>query len=562
MPLRILAIGVCCVVVLFSLGCSREREPREARLDSNQEAAARSAQDHSSEESRTDSIAVVDREVDSAEQAGEPVEQNEALAKRDDESVERIEVAAEQKANDWKGEDRPWTSKGVFSVNRPLDFERLASGIRQKYELEELDDPRLELDELLRLFEGGDSSVVFDLGLFLAYGDDLINDSARALEFFEEAAADGEARALAELGRLYLVGLGVPKDAALAESYFRQAMDEGDPEGAFLLGTGNRIGLFENSDTEKGMAYLETAAASGHDAAAIALLFVALDLRQFAEQTNGDKAEARKLALEQLATYGDMEKWLLEASDTGDFNSINALGRYYTAMQDTEKMESAYETAAELGSFFALNRLIDLRARELENPEFRDSMKELVSIHLEKEGSNISQVRFMMALLESFTASDAESKARIKELLEDAAANRHDKSFIALSEIESGEPELKAIIRAHLLKNDEAYLRKVKIKGKSKTGDGEYGSPTVPQLVNAVVPRYPAELKAEGIIGEVRVEFFVDREGRVYGVEAMESTHPAFSKSAIEAISSYDFSPAPNAERDATRFSLRLRFDP
>lgn len=552
MTLLIQSIGLSCIVVIFSLGCSPESESRRTKLNTDQE-VDRAVLDHSASHVRTNSPVAVEEELSHVDQAERPFEQsNDRMGQNGD--------YAGQGSNEWKKEDRPWTTAEVFSIIRPLDFDRLASGIRQKYELEELDDPRLELEELLRLFEAGDSSVVFDLGLFLAYGDDMILDPVRAIEFFEEAAINGEVRALAELGRMYLVGLGVSRDATRAESYFRQAMERGDPEGAFLLGASNRLGLLEDSDEEMGMAYLETAAEYGHDAAAIALLFVNIETDGYSKLSNDEKTEAKRLARERLTSYTYMEKWLLDAAETGDVNSINALARYYSVFRDRDKTLSAYETAAELGSFIALNKLIDIRARELRNPEFRDSMKELVSIHIEKGGPRLGEMKFLMALLEGFTASNAESSAKIKELLGDAKTLGHNKSFVAMSLIESGEPAPKALMTAKWMNAEDAYLRRIEIGGQSNSGEGEYGSPTVPKLVEAVEHKFPAELNAESITGEVRVEFLVDKNGRISRIEAVESTHPAFAESAIEAISKYRFSPAPGMETDAVKFSILVEY--
>ena len=553
MALRIQTIGLSCAIVLFVIGCSPVRKPAETQPN------AASEKEHTALKlAETTSI----ESAEAIEESENSVQQTELSDDPSEKDAELDGDRADERSKHWKAKDKPWTSTEVLSISRPLDFDELASGIREKYELEALNDPRLELEELLRLFEAGDSSVVFDLGLFLAYGEDVIFDPARAIEFFEEAALNGESRALSELGRMHLVGLGIAPDATRAENYFRQAMEQGDPEGAFLLGASNRLELLENSDKEMGMEYLETAAEFGHDAAAIALLFVSSEIDGYSQLSDAEKKEARELARERIASYSKMEQWLLDAAETGEVNSINALARYYSSLNQKDKALSAYETAAELGSFAALSKLIDLRLLDLRDAGFRDSMKELVSIHLENGGPKLAQMKFKMALLESFTAKNAESRARVQELLEDAKSLWYDKSFVAMSLIESGEPPLKAIVMAQKMSDEDAYLRRVQIRRESNAESGEWGSPDVPQVIRTAAPVYPSELKAEALSGTVRVQFFVDRGGRVYGVEAIESTHPAFSKSAVEAVSNFVFSAPPNMKGAAVKFQISLEFKP
>ena len=67
---------------------------------------------------------------------------------------------------------------------------------------------------------------VYLLGL---YG--VEQDSAKALEWLEKAAAQGYARSLFWLGLLYETGDGVKKDLPKAKELFKQACDKGVEEG-------------------------------------------------------------------------------------------------------------------------------------------------------------------------------------------------------------------------------------------------------------------------------------------------------------------------------------------
>ncbi len=56
-------------------------------------------------------------------------------------------------------------------------------------------------------------------------------------------------------------------------------------------------------------------------------------------------------------------------------------------------------------------------------------------------------------------------------------------------------------------------------------------------------PVYPFSLKANGISGEVIVEFVVDERGRVVNPRILRSTHPDFETATLNAVSKWRFEP-------------------
>ena len=73
--------------------------------------------------------------------------------------------------------------------------------------------------------------------------------------------------------------------------------------------------------------------------------------------------------------------------------------------------------------------------------------------------------------------------------------------------------------------------------------------------------RYPAELQSTGLVGEVRVEFVVDKYGVPKDVVAKQATNEAFAAAAVEAVSKLRFEPARHRGRPvATRMQIPITF--
>jgi periplasmic protein TonB len=66
----------------------------------------------------------------------------------------------------------------------------------------------------------------------------------------------------------------------------------------------------------------------------------------------------------------------------------------------------------------------------------------------------------------------------------------------------------------------------------------------LPRPINRIPPSYPHEMRRAGISGSVTLEFIIERDGSVSGIEIAESTHRAFEAPAIEALRRWRFTPA------------------
>jgi periplasmic protein TonB len=85
----------------------------------------------------------------------------------------------------------------------------------------------------------------------------------------------------------------------------------------------------------------------------------------------------------------------------------------------------------------------------------------------------------------------------------------------------------------------------------------------LPAVLNDLRPRYPKELRAATVNGEVVVEYVIDRNGRVLAnsIRTIRSGHPAFTRSVREALLSARFRPGRRGGRSvAVLVRQRIRF--
>lgn len=82
-----------------------------------------------------------------------------------------------------------------------------------------------------------------------------------------------------------------------------------------------------------------------------------------------------------------------------------------------------------------------------------------------------------------------------------------------------------------------------------------------PVITSRAAPRYPHEMKRNGISGTVVLRFIVDSRGDVADVDVVSSTDPEFSKAAVEAMLRWKFRPGmKNNRRVNTRMEMPMSF--
>lgn len=90
-----------------------------------------------------------------------------------------------------------------------------------------------------------------------------------------------------------------------------------------------------------------------------------------------------------------------------------------------------------------------------------------------------------------------------------------------------------------------------------------YAVSKLPEILGRPDPRYPAELRAAGIEGEVVVELIVTAEGTVGAgsLQVLESTNAGFNEAAVEAVAALRFRPATQGSTPvAVRIRIPVRF--
>jgi len=76
-------------------------------------------------------------------------------------------------------------------------------------------------------------------------------------------------------------------------------------------------------------------------------------------------------------------------------------------------------------------------------------------------------------------------------------------------------------------------------------------------------PVYPAEMKRQGLSGEVVLTFIVDANGDVRNVSVVKSTNPAFEAPTIQAVQKWKFRPGKKDGKDvATKLTIPVTFRP
>lgn len=104
----------------------------------------------------------------------------------------------------------------------------------------------------------------FSLGASYAHGQGVPKDAAKAVELWQKSAAQGHTSAQSALGNAYAKGEGVPKDAAKAVEWYQKAAVEGDSDAPFQLGEMYREGNGVPKDAAKAIEWYQKAAKEGN----------------------------------------------------------------------------------------------------------------------------------------------------------------------------------------------------------------------------------------------------------------------------------------------------------
>ena len=192
------------------------------------------------------------------------------------------------------------------------------------------------------------------------------HDYIKAAEWFEKAAAQGNADAQTFMGNLYRDGLGVEQDYIKAKEWHEKASAQGHADAQFNLGYLYQEGLGVGQDYEKAREWYEKAAAQGHTHAVDNLVYLyenvkfkyEYSIEKYAEQGDADSQFALALMYEDVERdYVKAREWLEKAAAQGHTNAQISLAYLYTnglgVERDYLKAMEWYEKAATQGDTHA-----------------------------------------------------------------------------------------------------------------------------------------------------------------------------------------------------------------
>ncbi|MDD2467412.1 MAG: tetratricopeptide repeat protein [Desulfobulbus sp.] len=127
--------------------------------------------------------------------------------------------------------------------------------------------PAQSFADVLDRAEKGDAESQFKVGRKYYFGDGVVQDIKKAVDWHARAAAQGNASAQYVLGLLYSSGEGVPHDKEKAVELISTAAEQGLAEAQYTLGMMYSTGENVAQDNKKGDEWISKAAAQGNEGA-------------------------------------------------------------------------------------------------------------------------------------------------------------------------------------------------------------------------------------------------------------------------------------------------------
>lgn len=438
-----------------------------------------------------------------------------------------------------------------------IDVQKLRKGILYRYALDPYLEPETEISYLLSRYESGDNSVAIDLALMLAHVGKTREQINQAKLILEMAAEDGDVRAYSELARLVLLGHKVGLKPEQAIGYLERAVAANDAEGTYLLGVANSMSLIPGSDPSLGLELFETAAELGHGKSA-QTLFYTLDLLSKEDDESGQTSSDRFRAM--ASAYPNMEHWLIKAAENGASTDYSPLVHFYEALDRKQDLKETLVTSAQKGSFDSLSRIIRNDFRLFVDTEYRNSMKELLEIHIDGSQQSAGEAHYLLASLLAMDARSTTEQSEIIETLE-AARDNHDYSAgYVILRVKQGADLHLALWESRQLSHHASYTEYQKLS-RSTTHAGDHSIP--PYVRSMSPPEYPPEMLVEGIEGQVTVEMIIDENGQIRRPRVIESSHPGFDDYALDLVLDAKIAPAMKGGKPtASRIRIPITFTP
>ncbi|MBY6113195.1 SEL1-like repeat protein [Mameliella alba] len=191
--------------------------------------------------------------------------------------------------------------------------------------------------------EAGDVPAQLALAERLETGDGVLQNYARAAQWYARAAEAGDLTATNKLGRLYHAGLGVPRDPERALALLERAADSGAAEDLYDLALVLETARSDDASLARAAELYRRAAEAGHLDAAVSL---------------GVLLQDGKGVPQDFAAAAELYR---SAADKGHPKALNNLGLLYVrgdgVAQDYERAAQLFKAAAEQGLPQAMTNL-------------------------------------------------------------------------------------------------------------------------------------------------------------------------------------------------------------
>lgn len=204
--------------------------------------------------------------------------------------------------------------------------------------------PEEKFAETKKKADAEDAKAQFNIGEMYAKGDGILKDAAKAMEWYQKAAAQGNAEAQKTIGMFYRDGFGITKNADKALDWFQKAAAQGNVNAQISLGVMYTIGEGVPKDAAKAFEWFQKAAVQGDVDAQKALGLM------YANGSIGAPKDAAKAV-----------EWYQKAATQGNADAQIALGWMYFkgegVPKDVAKGVGWWQKAAAQGNADAQNKL-------------------------------------------------------------------------------------------------------------------------------------------------------------------------------------------------------------
>lgn len=345
-------------------------------------------------------------------------------------------------------------------------------------------------------------------------------------------SGQGEGAATWRLGQLYEEGDGVTADYAMAERLYRKAIAQGMAAAHLNLGFVYFQGLGRERDVPTAVDHFTQAAESGYRPAQLLLSRL--------------YAEGRGVEVDPSAAL----RWAGEAALEDDPGAQTQLGNYASLGVGVERDDLLardwYQLAAEQDYSDAMmlmgKNLIDAG----------DLATGAQWLELASQAGNLDAA-FLTAVLAVQVAREKLMPAGdelVKNLIAavllqgmETLAERGQSHADEVVELVRGGRDIFAAVDYVLEQPFTQRLQERSAIAAAKPMQTELGTLMPPILIRAHEVKIPAIADLGDVTGSTRVQFSIDKEGKVYGAKVLDPIHPALAEALVTAIRQWRYRP-------------------